>query len=159
MIYTLLYFRDLHFNILHYFRTDKYIPYNVSVSARTSAGYGPATSNITFIEEGIPSIYPRQININRINVTHMNVSWAKMTLLEAKGSPTSYNIRYEAVASRTRRAAEIEAVDPDSSFKVIGGLGYTQSYLISVSASTAAGEGPSSAPILAEGVYIKECIS
>lgn len=31
---------------------DKYIPYNVSIKARTSAGYGPLSSNITFTEEG-----------------------------------------------------------------------------------------------------------
>jgi len=117
----------------------------VSVSARTSAGYGPATSNITFIEEGTPNLAPRQINVNRINVT-------QMTLLEAKGFLTSYNIRYETTSSRTKRAVVLEAVNPDGSFKEIGGLGYTQSYLISVSASTAAGEGPSSAQILAEGI-------
>ena len=29
-----------------------YIPYNISVRARTSAGYGPPSENITFTEEG-----------------------------------------------------------------------------------------------------------
>ena len=38
----------------HYstFCIDKYIPYNVSVRARNSAGYGLATRNVTFTEEG-----------------------------------------------------------------------------------------------------------
>ena len=31
---------------------DKHIPYNVSIKASTSAGYGPLVSNITFTEEG-----------------------------------------------------------------------------------------------------------
>ncbi len=124
----------------------------MSVSARTSAGFGEAVSNVTFTEEGAPSIAPRQININRINVTHMNVSWAKMTPQEASGFITGYNIRYDSVdSSRSKRAAVLVVVDPDSSYKVVGGLGYTQSYLITVSASTSAGEGSSSRPILLQG--------
>ena len=34
---------------------DKYIPYNISIKASTSAGFGPLTSNWTFTEEGSKS--------------------------------------------------------------------------------------------------------
>jgi len=34
------------------FCAGTYIPYNISVRARTSAGYGPPSENITFTEEG-----------------------------------------------------------------------------------------------------------
>ena len=143
------------FITLHtFFHLDKYIPYNVSVSARTSAGYGPVTSNVTFTEEGIPDIAPRQVNVDRLNITHMNVSWVLMTAQEANGFVTTYNVRYDSITSRRKRAVMLEVVDPRSSYKVIGGLGYTQSYLITLSASTAAGEGVGSRQVLVEGKII-----
>ncbi len=43
-------------------------------------------------------------------------------------------------------------IHPDSSYKVIGGLGFTESYSITVSASTSVGEGISSVTILAHGI-------
>lgn len=42
-------------------------------------------------------------------------------------------------------------VDPESSYKVIGGVGITESYSITVSASTSAGEGISSPPFILTG--------
>lgn len=42
----------IHLLIVGNFLEDKYIPYNVSVRARTLAGYGNAVSNVAFTEEG-----------------------------------------------------------------------------------------------------------
>ena len=41
-----------HYSHNNYTIADKYVPYNVSVKASTSAGFGLPTSNITFTEEG-----------------------------------------------------------------------------------------------------------
>ena len=46
----------------------------------------------------------------------------------------------------------MEMVHPDSSYRVIGGLGYTESYSVTVSASTSVGEGVSSIAILSRGI-------
>ena len=75
----------------------------------------------------------------------------KLTLEEARGLITGYTVTHTAVESRRKRRATIEVVGPDSSYMVISGLGYTQSYLVSVSASTSAGEGISSTPIAVHG--------
>ena len=80
----------------------------------------------------------------------MNVSWVKLTLEEARGFVTGYTVRYDSIESRRTR---LEVVDPDSSYKVIGDLALTESYSISVSASTIAGEGTGSAPIIFQGTY------
>ena len=80
----------------------------------------------------------------------MNVSWVKLTLEEARGFVTGYTARYDSIESRRTR---LEVVDPDSSYKVIGDLALTESYSISVSASTIAGEGTGSAPIIFQGMY------
>ena len=155
-----------------FYCVDKYIPFNVSVRARTSAGYGPTISNITFTEEGseLPHTYtsitkldtstifftapmtaPDRIMVRRSNATYLNISWEKMSLEEARGFVTGYTIRYDSIERRRRRAVTVEAVDPDSFHKVIGGLQLTESYSITVSASTSAGEGVESAPVILEG--------
>lgn len=91
-----------------------------------------------------------EVSISRINGTHMNVTWVKLTLEEARGFVTHYTIRYDTIALRRRRAVRMEVVDQDSSHALIG-LGFTESYSITVSASTIAGEGIASEPILVYG--------
>lgn len=87
----------------------------------------------------------------------MNVSWVKMTLEEAKGFVISYTVRYDVIESRRRRTVRLEVVEPDSSYKIIGDFGLTESYSITVSASTIAGEGIESAPIIVQGTYSLLC--
>ena len=82
----------------------------------------------------------------------MNVSWEKLTLEEARGFLTFYTITYATLESRRRRDVRMEMVHPDSSYRVIGGLGYTESYSVTVSASTSVGEGVSSIAILSRGI-------
>ncbi len=74
----------------------------------------------------------------------MNVSWEKLSLEEARGYITGYTIRYDTIGTRNKRNVRMEVVDPDSLYKVIGDLGFTESYSVTVSANTAVGEGISS---------------
>ena len=101
-----------------------------------------------------PNTAPKQVRINRLNATHMNISWEKLTLEEARGFLTDYTITYATLESRPRRDVRMEMVHPDSSYKVIGGLGYTESYSVTVSASTSVG-GVSSVAILSQGKPLK----
>lgn len=82
----------------------------------------------------------------------MNISWVKLTLEEARGFVTGYTVRYDVLETRRRRDVRLEVVNPDSSYKVIGGLGFTESYSITVSASTSIGEGIGSLSILSHGI-------
>ena len=88
-----------------------------------------------------------------MNTTHVNVSWVPLTLEEARGFISYYTVRYDSVSSRRRRAVRTEVVDPESSYKVIGGVGITESYSITVSASTSAGEGISSPTFILTGKH------
>lgn len=75
-----------------------------------------------------------------------------MTLEEARGFVTGYTVRYDSIESRRRRALKLEFVEPDSTYKVIGNLGLTESYSVTVSASTTAGEGIESTPFFLQGI-------
>ena len=98
-----------------------------------------------------PNYAPKNVDISRPNVTHMNITWVKLTLEEARGFITGYTVSYDTLDLRRRKEAMVEFIHPEGSFKVIGGLGFTTSYSVTVSASTTAGEGISSPPITAYG--------
>ena len=99
-----------------------------------------------------PDTAPKEVSVSRLNGTHMNISWVKLTLEEARGFVTGYTVRYDNIESRReRREARVEVVPPESSYKVIGGLGFTESYSITISASTLAGEGIDSMAIRVSG--------
>ncbi len=65
---------------------------------------------------------------------------------------TGYTVSYDTLESRRRKEAMLELAQPEDSYKVIGGLGFITSYSITVSASTAAGQGTSSPPITVNGI-------
>ena len=82
------------------------------------------------------------VNVQRINGTHMFVSWRPIPLLRARGFITSYTIRYQAVSTRTRQDSPLEvAVPGDRSSVTIGRLDQDLQYTVTVSGETAAGDG------------------
>lgn len=81
----------------------------------------------------------------------MNVTWTKLTLEEARGIITAYIMMYEIVSSRHKKEVMEELSEPGKSYKVVGGLDFTSSYLVTVSASTAAGRGISSSTFTVQG--------
>ena len=83
----------------------------------------------------------------------MNVTWVKLTLEEARGFITSYKITYDVLQARRRRDIRVEVADAEDSFKVIAGLGFTESYSVSISASTAAGDGINSIAVISHGKF------
>ena len=83
----------------------------------------------------------------------MNVTWTKLTLEEARGLITAYTVTYEIVSSRRRKEVLEEVSAPEDSYKVVGGLDFTSSYLVVVSASTTAGQGISSSAITVQGKH------
>lgn len=83
----------------------------------------------------------------------MNITWAKLTLEEARGLITAYTVTYEIVNSRRRKEVMEEVSEPGDSYKVVGGLDFTSSYSVMVSASTAAGRGISSSATTVQGKH------
>ena len=99
----------------------------------------------------VPNISPKNVGVVRLNVTHMNVTWTKLTLEEARGIITAYIVTYEIVSSHHRKEVMEELSGLDNSYKIVGGLDFTSSYLVTVSTSTAAGRGISSSTFTVQG--------
>jgi len=60
----------------------------VSVIAFISAGKGNENDFKTFFSQELdPLKAPADINITRLNLTSINVTWASLTLIEARGFP------------------------------------------------------------------------
>ena len=87
----------------------------------------------------VPSVSPSGVRVERLNSTAMNVSWTLLTLEEARGFVIYYTVSYRKDEGMAKRTTESVVVQQSS--VVIGGLDPGSSYLVSVSASTSAGNG------------------
>lgn len=86
--------------------------------------------------------------VDRINGTHMNVEWTPLTLEEARGFVSSYMITYSASNRKRQMDSESITFPGDSSSGVIGGLTPGVSYSVAVAATTSAGVGNQSEPVV-----------
>ena len=77
--------------------------------------------------------------MERINNTHMRVSWTGLSPVEARGHVTHYTVYYWPT-SDTQLVTNI-TVPPNTTTAVIGGLQPEETYTVQVSASTAVDEG------------------
>lgn len=94
----------------------------------------------------VPRGPPINIEVVRLNGTHMSVRWMRLRLEIARGIPTNYTIIYSPIVAAMKRQAMSVNVAGDMNSVVIGGLSVAKQYSVSVSASTSAGPGPFSAP-------------
>ena len=85
---------------------------------------------------------PRDVVVERVNATHMEVRWTALSPVEARGHITHYTISYWP-ASNSEPVTSITVHNTTStSYRVlIGGLLPGEAYVVEVSASTAAGDG------------------
>ena len=92
--------------------------------------------------------------MDRISETAMTVSWRPLTLAEARGFVSHYTVSYSPApqtAGRKRQAAMTEIVEGmDSSMVIIDGLDPDTAYQVQVSASTGAGVGAVSEPVVGD---------
>lgn len=91
---------------------------------------------------------PSNVKVIRISGAAMNVSWDTLSLNELQGFSQGYNVYYQVLGSRKRQTTSVQS-DPDASYLVITGLIESAGYSVTVSSSTLAGEGPSSAAFVA----------
>ena len=98
----------------------------------------------------VPSVAPQNVVVERLNATHMNITWEKISLTAARGFLTGYLIRYDVVNSRRKREATSVMVGPDEIYRVIGDLSAKHQYTVAVSGVTAAGEGEQSSGVILE---------
>ena len=90
-----------------------------------------------------PDVAP-EVTVQRVNGTHMNVSWTPLNLADARGDVISYTIQY----TPTDDSSESMTVNVSGShtYVVIGDLNPQLTYQVEVWANTAAGSGKASDP-------------
>ena len=147
----------------------KYVPYNISVRAATSAGNGTEVIETAFTEEGgiswivicmLSLSLPLSLSLSpappvvqgviatRINNTAIRVSWEPLTLVNAKGFIKNYTIILTPVSSRKRQASpRMMTVPANQSSVLFTGLQSNTAYRISVHATTGGGQGESNSTI------------
>ena len=88
---------------------------------------------------------PEDVAVMRLNESHMMVSWSGLTPEKARGYLISYTVHYWP-ASNTDLVMTI-TTPPDTTSVVIGGLESGEEYVVAVSATTGAGNGPWSSEV------------
>ncbi|XP_019853876.1 PREDICTED: hemicentin-1-like [Amphimedon queenslandica] len=125
-------------------------PFIVNVRAINGASENGLNSQLTFFTaEGTPPA-PKNITANRLNGTHMLISWEQISITEARGFIKFYRIILQVLStSRRRRQTLTYEVPANTSSAVLGDLNPSLSYTVLVDATTNAGPGsPASAPNL-----------
>ena len=100
-----------------------------------------------FIFITVPVSHPRNVNTDRINDTSALVTWTPLSLTEARGFITQYNITYWTVGSDISDS-ESTIVPRDENSTIISGLDPDSQYNFIVSAGTVVGESNFSEPII-----------
>ena len=98
-----------------------------------------------------PTAPPRNVMANRLNATHMAITWELPTLVESRGFIVSITITYAPImesARRRKRQAVSVGIPGNSTSAVSGGLNPDLQYSVTVSTSTIAGTGPESAAVV-----------
>ena len=139
------------------FISVKGIPYNVTVFATNGRGSGRNVSKISYAEEDgkyyhhmlfIQYYYnifhttvprpPRDLSVERVNATHMIVSWTALSLVEASGHILYYAVNYWPASS----SEDIKSINvPHNITRVEISDLYGETYIVQVSANTSVGKG------------------
>ena len=82
---------------------------------------------------------PRDLSVERVNATHMIVSWTALSLVEARGHIIYYTVNYWPASSKE----DINSINvPHNITRVeISDLLSGETYIVQISASTSVGEG------------------
>ena len=82
---------------------------------------------------------PRDLTVERVNATHMIVSWTALSLVEARGHIIYYTVNYWPASS----SEDIKSINVSHNITrvEISGLLSGEIYIVQVSASTSVGEG------------------
>ena len=84
---------------------------------------------------------PTDVSSQRLNGTHMNISWSPIPLTQSRGFIQNYTITYQRVSRTSKRQVQSISVPGGESNVVIGGLDPASTYSVSVGATTSAGPG------------------
>ena len=113
------------------------MPYQVLVVAFTSAGKGAENNFETFFSQELsPSKVPADINIVRLNMTSINVTWTPLSLIEARGFPP-YRVTLMSLSTNNCNKRQTDTITMEiNSYVVLHDLVSTQLILAVVGVRT-----------------------
>ena len=107
------------------------------VVAFTRVGMGVLGDYVVFFSEELaPTKAPENIKINSISVTSINVSWAPLSLFEARGFPKYKVTLLPDAKGRQRRQTNPISVITTSNFAVFNNLDSNVKYSVEVGVTT-----------------------
>uniref|UniRef100_A0A8C3T571 Sidekick cell adhesion molecule 2 n=1 Tax=Chelydra serpentina TaxID=8475 RepID=A0A8C3T571_CHESE len=128
---------------------SKHRRYEIRMSVYNAAGEGPSSPpQEVFVGEAVPTAPPQNVAVQTATATQLDVTWEPPPLEAQNGDIQGYKI-YFWEAQRQNGTERVKTLFlPENGAKLKNLTGYT-SYLITVSAFNAAGDGPRSAPVRA----------
>ena len=114
------------------------VPYQVVVVAFTSVGKGAENDLETFFSQELnPTKVPADVNIARLNLTTINVTWSPLTLFEAQGFP-NYRVTIMPISSNNRNKRQMDTItiETNNTYVVFHNLISTTAYSAVVSVRT-----------------------
>ncbi|KAI6660982.1 Phosphatidylinositol phosphatase PTPRQ-like [Oopsacas minuta] len=136
-----LYSNDTFFTNYILSQLDEHTNYNISVSASTSVGTGPASSLQTLTDQNVPSSTVRSLTAVP-SASSITVSWNEPIMDDFNGVPTYYTLRYSGVEFQTEeKTVVVNYTSSGNEMVSLTGLEAYTVYEISVTLSTSIGEG------------------
>lgn len=124
---------------------EPYVPYEVTVSARTIAGVGDNSNEVKFTKDGVPFVAPTILSLKRTSATSAHIKWEQLKPQDLRGN-TSYQIFYvvdkcQAVFSLSDDSTPpIEVLNTEYLLSNVFEPQYE--YCVGITAITSAGTGP-----------------
>ncbi|KAJ8383065.1 hypothetical protein SKAU_G00038430 [Synaphobranchus kaupii] len=141
--------RNLNQTSLTHYQLDnlsKHKRYEIRVSIYNAVGEGPtSTPQEVFVGEAVPTAPPQNVAIQSATATQLDVTWDPPPLEAQNGDIQGYKIYFWEFQLQNETERQRTLFLPESGAKLKNLTGYT-TYMISVAAFNAAGDGPRSLP-------------
>lgn len=124
----------------------KYRRYEVLMTAYNVVGESPASAPVeVFVGEAAPAVAPQRIQVNPLTASQLEVTWDPPPPESQNGNIQGYKIYYWEADGQNETEKMKVLFLPETTVKLKNLSSHT-SYLVSVSAFNAAGDGPRSGP-------------
>uniref|UniRef100_A0A8D1ZJZ5 Protein sidekick-1 n=1 Tax=Sus scrofa TaxID=9823 RepID=A0A8D1ZJZ5_PIG len=124
----------------------KYRRYEVLMTAYNVVGESPASAPVeVFVGEAAPAVAPQRIQVNPLTASQLEVTWDPPPPESQNGNIQGYKIYYWEADGQNETEKMKVLFLPETMVKLKNLSSHT-SYLVSVSAFNAAGDGPRSGP-------------
>ncbi|XP_063312409.1 protein sidekick-2 isoform X2 [Pelobates fuscus] len=126
---------------------SKHKRYEIRVSVYNTAGEGPTSiPQEVFVGEAVPSAPPQNVAVQSATAVQLDLTWDPPPLETQNGDIQGYKIFFWEAMRKNETEKVRTLFLPESGVKLKNLTGYT-TYLISVVAFNAAGDGPRSQPV------------